>query len=122
METKVFISQPMRNKSKNYIDRERRLILDILPSISGEDNLLEIPMIGDLAMSTNKPAACLGMSIQDLSNADLVAFAPGWRDARGCVVEHAVCMLYNIPYIELANDGNGYFIAKDGRGGITVNA
>lgn len=112
---KVFISQPMSNKSRDGIERERHLIMDVLPILLKEKDLIEIPMLSELVFCNNSPATCIGMAIQDMSNADIVVFAPGWRDARGCVVEHAVCLLYKIPYVELMNDSNGYQISTDGR-------
>lgn len=112
---KVFISQPMRGKSRNGIERERHLILDVLPKLIGKSDLLEIPMLSEIVAESNHPVVCLGMSIQDMANSDLVVFAPGWRDTRGCVVEHATCLLYKLPYVELMNDSSGYMISVDGR-------
>ena len=112
---KVFLSQPMRNKSKEAIDRERHVIFDVLPSVLGIRDILEIPMLSEITTATNTPVHCLGLSIQDISTADLVVFAPGWRNARGCVVEHAVALLYGIDYVELQEDSNGYYVSMDGR-------
>lgn len=112
---KVFISQPMRGRSEEAIERERSLILDSLPSLLGESDILEIPKLSKLVSASNKPLCCLGMSMQDLSNADLVVFAPGWRDARGCILEHAACLLYRIPYVEVLNASGGYYISVDER-------
>jgi len=112
---KVFVSQPMANKSREAIERERHLIMDALPSLLNDADLIEIPMLSELVAFSNSPATCIGMSIQDMANADIVVFAPGWRDARGCVVEHAVCLLYKIPYVELINDSSRYEITVDGR-------
>jgi hypothetical protein len=44
---------------------------------------------------------CLGDSIRLMSTADLVIFAPGWDEARGCRVEHKVCEEYGIPFTEV---------------------
>ena len=38
----------------------------------------------------------LGKSISLMSDADLVVFAPGWEDARGCRIEHQVARDYGI--------------------------
>ena len=111
----VFISQPMKNKSKDGIQRERKLIEDSLPKLLGEGDYVVMPMISEVTLSMNKPAHCLGSSIQDMSCSDIVVFAPGWRDARGCTIEHTVCLLYRIPYVELLKDDDEYYVSSDGR-------
>ena len=112
---RVFVSQRMRGRSEEAIDRERHLIFDALPSLTGIRERIEVPKLDKLTTASNSPASCVGLSIQDMANSDLVVFAPGWRDARGCVVEHAVCLLYGLSYIELLDGDRGYYISKDGR-------
>lgn len=112
----VFVSQPMNERSKEAIETERKILFDELSNLLGVTKYLEIPMLSELECAMNNPAHCLGSSIQDMSHADLVIFLPGWRDARGCVIEHAVCMMYHIPYIELGNEDGGYYILRDERG------
>ena len=48
----------------------------------------------------------LGKSILMLSEADLVVFDADWSNARGCIIEHMICALYNIPYVDIAMDYN----------------
>jgi len=52
------------------------------------------------------PNACgawyLGKSINALAQADLVVFDTNWRFARGCIIEHMVCALYDIPYVDMS--------------------
>lgn len=43
----------------------------------------------------------LGNSLKLMRTADLVVFHKDWRSARGCIIEHRVCELYDKPYIEL---------------------
>lgn len=38
----------------------------------------------------------LGKSIQAMADVDAVYFAPGWDQARGCLIEHDVAMAYGI--------------------------
>jgi hypothetical protein len=52
----------------------------------------------------NPSVWCLGRSIESLGEADLVVFDPEWRTARGCILEHMVCALYNIPYVDMSMD------------------
>lgn len=39
----------------------------------------------------------LGEALKLLSKCDEAFFWLGWRGARGCMIEHEVCMMYNIP-------------------------
>ena len=42
----------------------------------------------------------LGKSLELLAQADVVYFAPGWADARGCRIEHLCAVEYGIDRIE----------------------
>ena len=39
---------------------------------------------------------CLAHSIQCLADADIVYFAEGWENARGCKIEHEIAKQYGI--------------------------
>lgn len=47
-----------------------------------------------------KPLWFLGKSLELLAQADVVYFAPGWADARGCRIEHLCAVEYGIDRIE----------------------
>lgn len=89
---KVMISQPMRGKIKAQIlkeraDVERRLLEDgfeVVDTFISE----EVPTDSDVAMFY------LGKSIELMSTVDIVYFMQGWHEARGCMIEHAVCQQY----------------------------
>lgn len=40
-------------------------------------------------------------SIEFLAKADVAIFAPGWKDARGCRIEHQCAEDYGIPVMEV---------------------
>ena len=86
---KIMISQPMAGKTEEQIREERKdLVLD-LQSLGHEvvDTILDI--------SENKsPIYYLAESIKLLDEADAVVFMPGWENARGCVIEHEVAIMY----------------------------
>lgn len=43
-----------------------------------------------------------GLSLSEgISKADIVCFGHNWKSARGCMVEHYICSMYNLPCIEL---------------------
>lgn len=45
----------------------------------------------------NESVWFLGKSLKYLSQVDLVFFTKNWEKARGCVIEHMVCLNYHIP-------------------------
>ena len=102
MVKRVFISQPMRDKSEAEIKEVREKCMDVARDILGADEeVIEIPKFDPMKLRGLRPARCLGMSIELMSDADLVIFAPGWQYARGCRIEHRVCKDYGIPYREI---------------------
>ena len=46
-----------------------------------------------------KPLWFLGKSLELLADADVAYFAPGWNDARGCIIEHDCAIAYGIESI-----------------------
>ena len=46
-----------------------------------------------------KPLWFLGKSLELLADADVAYFAPGWNDARGCIIEHDCAIAYGIKSI-----------------------
>lgn len=97
---KVFISQPMRGKSDEEILLERNQMIKKV-----EESATEKPEIIDSffqnAPVEAKPLWFLGKSIELLSTADVAVFAKGWKDARGCRIEHECCEQYGIKIIEM---------------------
>lgn len=93
MTRKVFISQPMKGKTNEEIKQERERIIHELGEAVVIDSFFE-------GSSHNaNPVWFLGESLKALSQADAAYFAPGWDSARGCKIEHAVCMEYDIEII-----------------------
>lgn len=98
----VFISQPMNGKTDKEIKEERLRIVSMISQTVSEpfeiiDSFFESAPIGA------KPLWFLGKSIELLSSADLVYFAKGWENARGCRIEHECAveyMLYRIEELE----------------------
>lgn len=109
MGTRVFISQPMRGESELGIEQVRHHILDWAPRALRKHDLIEIPKLSRWQAESSHPVYCLGHSLQNLSRANVVIFAPGWEEARGCRIEHEVCVQYHIPYIEIDDDPSGGF-------------
>ena len=97
MPIKLFISQPMRGREYDDIIRERKqLIADAAVALQTDD----IRPLDTLHRTGKaKPLAMLGRSVEQMAEADAVIFAPGWKDARGCRVEHLAAAEYGLKII-----------------------
>lgn len=96
---KLFISQPMRGKTDDEIKTERAKAIQKAEEIVGEPIEL-IDSFFEKAPANAKPLWFLGKSLELLSDADLAYFAPGWKEARGCRIEHTSAIQYGIMVIE----------------------
>lgn len=87
---KIFISQPMKDRTTEEIMLERNKIVAKWTNASVEfiDSYFANP--GKNSIDS------LGKSISLMCDADLVVFAPGWEKAHGCKVEHQVAVYYGI--------------------------
>ncbi|MGN1418559.1 MAG: hypothetical protein ACI4W6_04460 [Acutalibacteraceae bacterium] len=95
---KIFISQPMRGKSEQEIRAERKIIIEKVKQIFGED----AEILGNFFPDFRGNALeCFAKSISVLTEADAAVFAKHWEDNRGCVLEHKICKDYNVPTLEL---------------------
>lgn len=98
---KIFISQPMKGRSDEEILQERAKIKEFVQQKYNQEEIVEIPSFIKSAPIIKNPLWYLGRSIEFMANADIVVFAPDWETARGCLIEHIACLLYNIPMYEL---------------------
>lgn len=96
---KLFISQPMRGKTDGEILREREKAIRSAEKQVGE-SVKVIDSFFQSAPADAKPLWYLGESLKLLANADIAYFAPGWKEARGCKIEHTCAVEYGIPVIE----------------------
>lgn len=91
---KLFISQPMRDKTNEEIKEERA---KIIAEVKAEYNDVEvIDSFFENAPHDAKPLWFLGKSFELLSTADVAYFATGWDKYRGCKMEHTACQEYGI--------------------------
>lgn len=96
---KLFISQPMRNKTDEEILKEREQAIEIAKNCL-DDEIEVVDSFFQNAPYDAKPLWFLGKSIELLSGADIAYFADGWKDARGCRIEHECAKEYGIQIIE----------------------
>ena len=102
---KVMISQPMRGKTEEQIREERKAIIE-------KFNNMHIEVI-DTIFTDEPPKDCnvavyyLGKSISAMKDIDAIYMDDGWREARGCRIEHQVAQEYGIKILY-----NDFFINK----------
>ena len=96
---KLFISQPMNGKSDEQILKEREEAVREAKIVCGEEVEL-IDSFFQSAPADARPLWFLGKSLELLSTADVAYFAPGWKDASGCKIEHLCAVEYGIYRIE----------------------
>ena len=90
---KLFISQPMRWKTEIEILRERTIAYQKVVDILGED-VEVIDTYFKNFKENPKPLHYIAKSIECLAEADIVYFAKGWENARGCKIEHLCAVEY----------------------------
>lgn len=111
---KIFVSQPMnglsdaqiienRERVKDYITSHKSIIFTKLKNLSNysEENLLylDFEIIDNLQMDEERKLTLeyLGFDISAMARADIIIFAQGWENARGCKVEFHVANAYGYP-------------------------
>lgn len=96
---KLFISQPMRGKSDEEILAVRERAIKDAEKMVGEP-VEVIDSFFQSAPTDARPLWFLGKSLELMATADVVYFAEGWQDARGCRIEHESAKEYGIDRIE----------------------
>lgn len=107
---RLFISQPMRGKTDEQIEREREELVEIAEAVyfgRGGVEVIDSFFKGGLNVpaGSKAPLYHLGKSLELLATADAVIFARDWQGARGCRIEHECAKQYGVPTIELPEEG-----------------
>ena len=93
---KVMISQPIAGKNDadveairdELIEKFKRMHIEVVDSFCTQDATVEV---------YNPPVYYLGKTIANwLHSVDAVYFVDGWREARGCRIQHHICKEYGI--------------------------
>ena len=99
---KLFISQPMRDKTEEEILAVRSKVKRDVEKSLGEKvavlNSFFRGVQGD--PEAMRALWCLGESIKLMAKADVAYFAKGWEEARGCRIERECAEEYGITVIE----------------------
>lgn len=94
---KLFISQPMRDKTDEKIKTERAEIIKRVTEKFGKVEIID--SFFENAPHDARPLWFLGKSLELLSTADCVYFAEGWENYRGCRIEHECTVEYGIDIV-----------------------
>ena len=87
----------MKGLSTEQIKANREQAVEIVTA-NGYEVLDSIFDFDDIENVKNKPLYYLAKSVKLIAEeADAVYFMEGWEQARGCVIEHAACLAYDIP-------------------------
>jgi len=95
---KLFVSQPMKDKTDDEILSEREKAIKKVEERLGE-SVEVIDSFFQSAPADARPLWFLGKSLELLSTADVAYFADGWTNARGCRIEHLCAVEYGIDII-----------------------
>lgn len=96
---KVFISQPMRDKTDEQIKEERAKAVSRIKEKYNQDVEI-IDSFFENAPHNAKPLWFLGKSLELLANADIAYFCKDWEKYRGCKIEHTCAKEYGIKVME----------------------
>ena len=112
---KFFISQPMNGRTQAEIIAERERIKQFIEMQYAFKAPLEfIDSFNSDALGDGDPVVELGHCITLMHDADYVVFAPGWRESRGCKVEHTVAEVYPFRRIYVEDDKIWYEFSRGG--------
>lgn len=102
---RLFISQPMKDKTNEQIEAERKRAIEAAQNYvnaqlgvpEGERKIEVIDSFFKDAPHDAKPLWFLAKSMELLSTADIVYFVAGWRGYRGCRMENEAAHQYLEP-------------------------
>lgn len=94
--TKIFISQPMADRDINDVEYERNELRKKILKKYKDAVIVNSFFLSYLDGDCVNPLRALGESIVKLSEADIIVFADGWENSRGCRIEHRCATDYGI--------------------------
>lgn len=118
---KVFISQPMVDKTDEEIKAARSFAKDCVSMYFPKEDIEVIDSFFKMPQGTS-PICHLGKSIEKLAEADLVYFVRGWNKYRGCSIENTIAKQYGLIVVEENYDGDGNVVLSKYEGTTKVQA
>lgn len=96
---KLFVSLPMKGLNEREIRKRMNYLKSLVEFELGEEVILIDTFIKDEPDSKKMNDIALyflGKSIEEMAYADIIIFADGWKEARGCKVEYAAAVEYGV--------------------------
>lgn len=90
---RVFISQPMSGLSNDEILSARRKATDYITSIYPNNEIVVIDSYQpqeNTEYNAISAVNLLGQALSKMASAEIIYFAPGWKESKGCQVENEV--------------------------------
>ena len=110
----VFMNSSVKEEYNNIVEHFKNLPIAVVDTYFTDD----------ISNISRPDIYFLAKSILAMQDVDAVYFADGWRNARGCEIEHQICMKYGIKtlYSDFLNYGenNQGIISKINTGTITA--
>ena len=98
---KVFISQPIENKTIEEINGAKIKAIEYLESKGYEVVNKEFMNELDIKNPSNKNYLInIGKNIYKMSECDAIYFTEGWSTAKNCRIERLASLFYNIEILE----------------------
>ena len=96
---KVFISQPMKDRSKEEILKERKKAINLLMINNYNVEILDSYFEDYNPQGGSVPLKYLAKSIEILADADVLLCIGDWENYRGCRIEHECAKEYGIKIV-----------------------
>ena len=96
---KLFISQPMKDKTDEEIKQVREEAIQSVKEKFPDEEIEVIDSFFENAPHDARPLWFLAKSLELLSTADIAYFCKGWEEARGCKIENTCAIEYGIEVV-----------------------
>lgn len=96
---RLFVSQPMKDKTDEQILAERNRAIQKAKELLGDDVEVIDSFFRNVPHEA-KPLWYLAKSLELLATADVAYFISGWSEYRGCQIEHFCASEYGINILE----------------------
>lgn len=97
---RLFISQPMRDKTAEEIKAVReRATVTARKALGEEVEVIDSVIPQNVFMPGNRQLWCLGEALKLMATADVVYFADNWKEYRGCLIEYRCAKDYGLEVI-----------------------
>ena len=103
MSKRMFVSVPMAGRERREILQDIFDVTEAYRKKTGDDSVTEwVHNLDCDADPDDGPLWYLGNAIIKLGTCDGIVMCPGWKDTRGCRIEHQVACEYDIDIFDLS--------------------